>query len=191
MPNLETLILGGGCFWCVEAIFKEIRGIHRVESGYAGGRSFPTSYKEVCTGTTGHAEVIKIDFDPELVSRTDLLRVFFTVHDPTTPNRQGGDVGTQYRSVIFFADDSQKTHAQSVIDEVTREQLWEAPIVTTLEPLNGYQAAEDYHQDYYKKFEEAGPLQRMTMNSGYCSAVVGPKVTKARKLLKEKLLAKV
>jgi peptide-methionine (S)-S-oxide reductase len=183
----ETLILGGGCFWCIEAIFRDLKGVQRVENGYTGGETLNPSYREVCTGTTGHAEVIKIEFDSSEISRTDLLGIFFTVHDPTTLNRQGGDVGTQYRSAIFFASDAEKETAQAIIDEINQEAIWPKPIVTTLEPLGEYYPAEAYHQDYFQKFESASLIDKLSMNAGYCQAVIMPKVVKFRKAYADRL----
>jgi peptide-methionine (S)-S-oxide reductase len=183
----ETLILGGGCFWCIEAIFRDLKGVQRVENGYTGGETLNPSYREVCTGTTGHAEVIKIEFDSAEISRADLLRIFFTVHDPTTLNRQGGDVGTQYRSAIFFASDAEKETAETIIDEINQEAIWPKPIVTTLEPLGEYYPAEAYHQDYFQKFENASLIDKLSMNAGYCQAVIMPKVVKFRKAYADRL----
>jgi methionine-S-sulfoxide reductase len=183
----HELVVGGGCFWCVEAVFERLKGVHSVENGYAGGPKPNPTYREVTTGTTGHAEVVKIVYDPNVVSRDDLLRVFFTTHDPTTLNRQGGDVGTQYRSVVFYTTDEEKLAAQKVMDEITAEKLYPSPIVTTLEPLVNYTRAEEYHQDYFEKYEKASPAERATMNSGYCSAVIAPKVAKFRLKYADKL----
>lgn len=176
----ETLIVGGGCFWCLEVIFEELKGVDRVESGYAGGPRPNPTYEQVCTGTTGHAEVIKITFQPAVISKKDLLRIFFTIHDPTTLNRQGPDSGTQYRSAIFFTDAAEKQLAQDIIAEITKEAIWPNKIVTTVEPLLNYTRAEDYHQDYYAKFEKASEAERMKMNAGYCAVIIEPKVQKFR-----------
>lgn len=186
----KTLIVGGGCFWCVEAVYEDLIGVLDVESGYAGGSTVNPTYEQVCSGRTGHAEVVKITYDPGKVSRDDLLRIFFTVHDPTTLNRQGPDSGTQYRSVIFFRSEEEKSAAQRIIGEITKAKLYRAPIVTTLEPLTVYYVAEAYHQDYFEKFEKASPLERMKFNSGYCSAIVAPKVAKFRKQYADKLRKK-
>jgi len=177
----ETLVVGAGCFWCVEAIFRELRGVSQVLSGYAGGGEAAPSYEQVCTGQTGYAEAIQIEFDPELISRRDLLRIFFTVHDPTQLNRQGGDVGPQYRSVIFVSNDAEKELAGEVLAEVTAQGLYPDPIVTTQEPLDKFHVAEDYHQQYFRRYETGSMFDRLKMNHGYCQAVVAPKVSKFRK----------
>jgi peptide-methionine (S)-S-oxide reductase len=189
-PGSKTLVLGGGCFWCTEAVYEELKGVVSVESGYAGGTVVNPTYDQVCTGTTGHAEVIKITYDPKEISAKDILRIFFTVHDPTTLNRQGPDSGTQYRSVIFYTNDKEKTLAEEVIKEVTDEKIWPNPIVTTLEPLKNYAKAEDYHQDYFDKFENGGAVERASMNSGYCSLIIEPKVQKFRQKYADKLKKK-
>jgi peptide-methionine (S)-S-oxide reductase len=176
-PRLETATLGGGCFWCLDAVFRQLRGVERVESGYAGGRRQHPSYEQVCSGATGHAEVVQVDFDPAVVGYRDLLDVFFTIHDPTTPNRQGADVGTQYRSVIFWHDERQRAEAEEVIAALGRSGVYDAPIVTELAPLPAFYPAEAYHQDYYA----ANPAQP------YCSVVVAPKVAKVRQKYLERL----
>lgn len=165
-----TATLAGGCFWCLEAAYDELRGVDDVESGYAGGAMDNPTYEQVCTGRTGHAEVVRVTYDPDVVSYHDLLEVFFTVHDPTQLNRQGADVGTQYRSAIFPATPEEEQEARLVIDELTRDGIFDAPIVTTIEPLEKFYAAEAYHRDYYAK------------NSGqpYCQAVISPKLSKLR-----------
>ena len=167
----ETATLGGGCFWCLDAVFRDLRGVESVVSGYAGGRLANPSYRDVCSGTTGHAEVIQVTFDPDVISFRDLLDVFFTIHDPTTLNRQGADVGTQYRSVILYHSPQQQATAQEAIDELEREHVWEAPIVTELAPFNAFFPAERYHQDYYA----SNPDQ------AYCQIVIAPKLAKFRK----------
>lgn len=164
----ETATLGGGCFWCLEAVYQELKGVLHVESGYAGGQVPNPSYEQVCDGSTGHAEVVRIEFDRQALSYRELLEIFFTIHDPTTPNRQGNDVGTQYRSVIFFHSSEQEDTARQVIAEMAN--VWDAPIVTELLPLPDYYKAEDYHQNYFRQH----PLQ------GYCAFVVAPKVAKFR-----------
>lgn len=169
--NLQTATLAGGCFWCLEAVFDEVKGVHSVESGYAGGHVDNPSYREVCTGTTGHAEVVQIHFDPNVVSYRNLLNVFFAIHDPTTLNRQGADVGTQYRSAIFYHDDEQKRIAQELIEDLNAQKIWDMPIVTEVTKLDRFYMAEDYHQEYFAK----NPYQP------YCQAVVAPKVSKFRK----------
>lgn len=167
----ETIVLGGGCFWCTEAVFDRVRGIVDVESGYANGHLDHPSYDDICTGQTGHAEVVKLEFDPAIISLRDVLLVFFGTHDPTTLNRQGNDVGTQYRSAIFTVNPDQAAVAQELLQEMRDEKAFDAPIVTQLEPLTNYWPAEDYHQDYF--------LQHP--NQGYCAFVVGPKVEKFQK----------
>lgn len=169
--STQIATLAGGCFWCLEAVFDEVKGVRSVESGYAGGHVDNPDYKAVCTGTTGHAEVVRITFDPEVVSYKDLLNVFFGIHDPTTLNRQGADVGTQYRSAIFYHDAEQKQIAEEVIKDIEAQKIWDDPIVTTLEKMEQFYMAEDYHQEYFAN----NPFQP------YCSAVVRPKVVKFRK----------
>ena len=173
---IETAVLGGGCFWCLEAVFDELKGVQSVESGYAGGRAPNPSY-EVCSGRTGHAEVIRVRFDPSQLSFRDLLTVFFTIHDPTTLNRQGNDVGTQYRSVIFCQTPEQRATAESVIADLTAGGLWDDPIVTELADADSFFEAERHHQEYFAR------------NAGqpYCAAVVAPKVAKFRKRFTERL----
>lgn len=163
--------LAGGCFWCLEAVFDEVKGVTSVESGYAGGHVENPSYKAVCTGMTGHAEVVRVTFNDEVVSYRDLLNVFFGIHDPTTLNRQGADVGTQYRSAIFYHDEEQKKIAEEVIAELEKQKIFDRPIVTTLEAMDKFYMAEDYHQEYFAN----NPYQP------YCAAVVAPKVVKFRK----------
>ena len=169
--NLETATLAGGCFWCLEAVFDELKGVESVESGYSGGHTESPSYRDVCTGTTGHAEVVQVRFDPAVLSYRDLLSVFFAIHDPTTPNRQGADVGTQYRSAIFYHTEDQKLAAESLIQELDQQRIWDAPIVTEVASFEKFYLAEDYHQEYFTR----NPLQP------YCMAVVAPKVSKFRK----------
>lgn len=175
--KLETAVFAGGCFWCIETLFQDLKGVEKVESGYSGGTVKNPTYKEVCTGITGHAEVIKITFDPAVITYEQLLTVFFHVHDPTTLNRQGADAGTQYRSAVFYADDSQKASAEKVIADITAQKLWDDPIVTEVTKLGEYYKAEDYHQDYYNN----NPTQ------GYCSVVIAPKVKKFYKEFKDML----
>lgn len=177
--SLSTATLGGGCFWCLDAVFRELRGVHSVVSGYAGGRVPNPTYREVCSGRTGHAEVVQVTFDPEELSYEDLLRIFFTIHDPTTLNRQGADVGTQYRSAIYHHDDAQRQAAERIIQEFTGAGVWADPIVTEVAPLTSFFPAEDYHQDYFRK----NPQQP------YCQAVVAPKVAKLRKAFFQRLRA--
>ena len=169
--NLQTATLAGGCFWCLEAVFDEVKGVHSVESGYAGGHVEDPSYREVCTGRTGHAEVVQIHFDPNVVSYRDLLSVFFAIHDPTTLNRQGADVGTQYRSAIFYHNDEQQRIAEELIRELNAQKIWDRPIVTEVTKLDKFYIAEEYHQEYFAR----NPYQP------YCQAVVAPKVSKFRK----------
>jgi peptide-methionine (S)-S-oxide reductase len=173
----EVATLGGGCFWCLEAVFERLRGVEKVESGYAGGSVADPTYPQVCTGRTGHAEVVQVTFDPSVLSYRDLLDVFFGIHDPTTLNRQGADVGTQYRSVIFFQTPEQRAIAAQRIAELNAEGIWDAPLVTELAPLTAFYPAEDYHQGYFR----ANPAQP------YCQAVVGPKVAKFRKQFANRL----
>ncbi|MGZ8497626.1 MAG: peptide-methionine (S)-S-oxide reductase MsrA, partial [Candidatus Binatia bacterium] len=170
-------VFGGGCFWCTEAVFDELRGVHSVVSGYTGGKNKNPTYEQVCMGNTGHAEVIKIEFDPAQVSFRDLLTVFFATHDPTTLNRQGNDVGTQYRSVIFYADEAQKAEAAAFIKQLDEAKTFKNSIVTTLEPLTEFYAAEDYHQKFYAN----NPSQ------GYCQYMIPPKITKLHKQFRELL----
>src|SRR5205807_1478862 len=173
----ELATLGGGCFWCLEAIFEQLRGVERVESGYAGGRTPHPTYEQVCTGTTGHAEVVQITFDPSVVPFREILDMFFATHDPTTLNRQGADVGTQYRSVIFYHSPEQKQLAEQRIAELSAAGTWDRPIVTQVAPLEAFYRAEDYHQGYF----------RQNPGQGYCQAVVSPKVAKFRKQFAAKL----
>jgi len=167
----ETATLAGGCFWCLEAVFDEIKGVESVESGYSNGHVMNPSYRDVCNGNTGHAEVIRINFDPSVISFHDLLNVFFAIHDPTTMNRQGGDVGVQYRSAIFYHSPEQKAIAEQTISELNAREIWSSPIVTEVTAVNNYFAAEDYHQEYFAR----------NQNQPYCQAVVAPKVSKFRK----------
>lgn len=173
----EVTTLGGGCFWCLEAVFVELRGVEKVESGYAGGNVPNPSYEQVCSGNTGHAEVAQVTFDPNIISFREILQIFFATHDPTTLNRQGADVGTQYRSVIFYHDEEQKNIAKEMIDELNSAQIWPNPIVTEVAPLEDYYKAEDYHQEYYK-YNSQQP---------YCQAVITPKLAKFRKSFAQKL----
>ena len=174
----EMATLGGGCFWCLEAVYQELRGVQGIESGYTGGHVPNPTYEQVCDGTTGHAEVVRLTFDPEVISYREILEIFFTIHDPTTLNRQGNDVGTQYRSVIYHHSPQQLETAKQVIAEMAN--VWDAPIVTELQPATDYYKAEDYHQNYFLQH----PLQ------GYCAFVVAPKVAKFRKMFAEKLSIK-
>ncbi|MDX1578263.1 MAG: peptide-methionine (S)-S-oxide reductase MsrA [Gemmatimonadota bacterium] len=175
--NTETATLGGGCFWCLEAVYQLLEGVESVKSGYAGGHVEDPTYEEVCRGTTGHAEVVRVAYDPATISFEDLLDVFFTIHDPTTLNRQGADVGTQYRSAIFYEDEAQRAAAEAKIKEVTAEGIWDDPIVTEVAPLGTFYPAEAYHDDYFAR----NPGQP------YCQAVIAPKVAKARKIHLDRL----
>jgi len=171
----EIATLGGGCFWCLEAVYQQVKGVLHVESGYAGGQVANPTYEAVCKGTTGHAEVVRIEFDPQQIGYREILEIFFTIHDPTTLNRQGNDVGTQYRSVIFYHSPEQQATAKQVI--ACMASVWDAPIVTLLEPIPDYYKAEDYHQNYYRN----NPMQ------GYCAFVVEPKVAKFRKTFADRI----
>jgi peptide-methionine (S)-S-oxide reductase len=175
--NEETATLGGGCFWCVEAVFDSLKGVKDVVSGYSGGSLPNPSYREVCTGNTGHAEVVQIKFDPSELSYSDLLRVFFTIHDPTTLNRQGADIGTQYRSVIFYHSPEQQKAAEEVIREMQRLSVWERDLVTEVKPFEAFYPAEDYHQEYYEN----------NSRQPYCQIVIAPKVSKFRKQFSDRL----
>ena len=169
-PTTQTLVLGGGCFWCTEAVYVQVRGVLDVESGYSNGHAPEPTYEQVCTGTTGHNEVVKLVYDPVQVSTRELLEIFFLTHDPTTLNRQGNDVGTQYRSGIYFTTPEQEAEARAIIDELTREGAYARPIVTEVLAVTNYSPAEDYHQDFFAR----NPYQ------GYCLAVAAPKVAKFR-----------
>jgi len=177
VDNLETATLGAGCFWCVEAVFDDLKGVEDVVSGYSGGQTENPTYRQVCDGTTGHAEVAEIRFDPSVISFKDILRVFFSVHDPTTMNRQGADIGTQYRSAIFYHNDDQKRDAEEVVKEITDEAVYDQPIVTEIVPLEKFWPAEDYHQEYFAN----------NPNVPYCAAVVSPKVKKFRQKFSDRL----
>lgn len=173
----EAATLGGGCFWCLDAVFRELRGVDRVESGYAGGMGPSPTYQQVCSGTTGYAEVVQVVFDPSVISFDDILRVFFLIHDPTTMNRQGADVGTQYRSIIFTHSAKQKEAAERMIKEIDDAGWWEDRVVTGVAPFEKFYPAEDYHQDYFSR----------NPDQAYCRAVVAPKVAKFRQHFTEKL----
>lgn len=178
-PQTETIVLGGGCFWCTEAVFDRVQGVVDVESGYCNGQTVNPSYEQVCTGRTGHVEVVKVEFDPTVISLREILEIFFVVHDPTTLNRQGNDVGTQYRSGIYFTNDAQKQVAEEVIREIEASKTYSAPIVTEVVPLANYSTAEAYHQDYFLN----------NPNQGYCAFVVGPKVEKFQKTFASRVKA--
>ena len=169
--TIETATLGGGCFWCLETAYGQLKGVESVTSGYAGGSVADPSYEQVCTGKTGHAEVVQVRFDPEVVTYPDLLNIFFSIHDPTTLNRQGGDVGTQYRSVIFWHSDAQRAAGEAAIGEISKAGIWAGPIVTEVAPLTAFYPAEQYHQGYFGR----NPAQP------YCQVVIAPKVAKFRK----------
>jgi len=169
--NTQTITLGGGCFWCLEAVYDQLEGVLDVVSGYAGGHMHNPDYKTVCSGATGHAEVVQVTFDPQTITFKEILEVFFSIHDPTTLNRQGADVGTQYRSAIFYHSEAQKATAEDVVADFEAQQIWDNPIVTEIMPLDVFYPAEDYHQEYFQR----NPYQ------GYCQAVISPKVAKFRK----------
>ncbi|MBI5302829.1 MAG: peptide-methionine (S)-S-oxide reductase MsrA [Chloroflexi bacterium] len=173
----QIATLAGGCFWCLEAVFDELKGVVSVESGYSGGSVANPSYELVCAGKTGHAEVVQIAFEPDVISYRDLLRVFFTIHDPTTLNRQGADVGTQYRSAIFYHDAIQQHIAQEVIQEINAAKIWDHPLVTEVAPFSAFYRAEDYHQEYFANHPD----------QGYCRVVIAPKVAKFRAHYREQL----
>jgi peptide-methionine (S)-S-oxide reductase len=175
--SIETITLAGGCFWCVEAVFEQVRGVVDVQSGYSNGDAIEPSYEQVCTGNTGHAEVVRVRFDPEQLPLADVLAIFFATHDPTTLNRQGNDVGTQYRSGIYWHDESQKPVIERVLAEANA--ALGGRVVTEVAPVSNYSAAEGYHQHYFAQHP----------NQGYCAAVIGPKVEKFRKVFKERLIA--
>jgi peptide-methionine (S)-S-oxide reductase len=177
MEQREIASLAGGCFWCLEAVFVQLEGVGKVESGYAGGTLPNPTYQQVCSGRTGHAEVVQITFNPQVISYEDLLKIFFTIHDPTTLNRQGNDVGTQYRSAIYYHTPEQKATAERVIAELTASQVWNNPLVTEVMAAPPFYKAEEYHQNYY----ERNPAQ------GYCQAVITPKVSKLRKYYFDRL----
>lgn len=177
MNTTEIATLGGGCFWCLDPIYADLVGVEKVEAGYSGGEMAAPTYQQVCSGITGHAEVVQVTFDPQVITYEDILKIFFTIHDPTTLNRQGADVGTQYRSVIFYHDQHQKETAERVLQEIESEGIWNNSIVTQIAPFETFYVAEDYHQDYFKN----NPGQ------GYCRVVIAPKVAKFRQKYAEKL----
>lgn len=178
--NLETITLGGGCYWCIEAIYENLTGVKTVVSGFSGGKVANPSYEAVCTGKTGHAEVVQITFDKNLTNLDEILKVFFTVHDPTTLNRQGADVGTQYRSVIFYKTEEQRKTAQDIINTLNANKVYDNPIVTKVDPFKNFYEAEDYHQDYYQ----------YNKNQPYCRLVIQPKLEKFEKVFKDRLKKK-
>ena len=178
--NVETITLGGGCYWCVEAVYEKLNGVQSVVSGFAGGKTANPSYESVSSGRTGHAEVVQITYDNTITNLDEIFKVFFTVHDPTTLNRQGADIGTQYRSVIFFKDENQKVAAQNIIAALKKAKVYDSPIVTTLEPFTIFYKAENYHQNYYQN----------NKNQPYCQMVIQPKMEKFEKVFKDKLKKK-
>ncbi len=175
--SIQTAVFGSGCFWCAEAIFNQLKGIQSVTSGYAGGHIANPTYQQVCSDTTGHAEVVRIEFDASVITYQDLLEIFWQTHDPTTPNRQGNDVGSQYRSIVLYLNEEQKQQAQRMLAELEKEKKFSAPVVTEIMPLEEFYPAEDYHKDYYFR----NKLQP------YCQFVISPKLTKFRKKYQEKL----
>jgi peptide-methionine (S)-S-oxide reductase len=175
MSSTQTIVLAGGCFWCTEAVYVKVRGVTDVESGYSNGQKQRPTYEEVCTGTTGHAEVVKLEYDPAQITTRQILEIFFVIHDPTQLNRQGNDTGTQYRSGIYYTTPGQKEEAEKFIRELAEEKTFDKPIATEVKPLENYSAAEEYHQDFFAK----------NPNQGYCVAVAGPKVAKFRKTFRE------
>lgn len=178
--NSEIATLGGGCFWCLEAVFEQLKGVEKVVSGYSGGTVVNPSYRQVSTGTTGHAEVVQVTFDPQIITFKEIMEVFFVIHDPTTLDRQGADVGPQYRSAIFYHSEEQKALAERVIQELDAAEIWDAPIVTEITPSAVFYMAEDYHQEYFRRNPE----------QAYCQVVIAPKVAKFRRRYMEKLKAK-
>ncbi len=176
-PTSQIATLASGCFWCTEAVFNELKGVEKVESGYSGGTVANPSYEQVCTGNTGHAETVRVTFDPKVISYKDVLTIFFTTHDPTTKDRQGADVGTQYRSAIFYNDAEQRSAAEQVIKELNASKLWKHPIVTEVTPLKAFYKAEDHHQNFYAN----------NPGYGYCKVVIDPKIAKLRKQYHDRL----
>ncbi|NVK55011.1 MAG: peptide-methionine (S)-S-oxide reductase MsrA [Alteromonadaceae bacterium] len=177
MTTTASATLAGGCFWCIESAFNQVQGIELATSGYAGGQTESPSYEEVCKGNTGHAEVVRLTYHPEQISYREILEIFFALHDPTQLNRQGNDVGTQYRSAVFYHDDVQKAEAEAIIKEMTDDNVWPEPIVTEVVPLSNYYDAEDYHQSYFKNNPQ----------NQYCAMVVAPKLAKFKKTFAERL----
>lgn len=174
---MQNATFGGGCFWCTEAVFQNLKGVTKVVSGYMGGKTSNPTYEDICRGDTGHAEIIRIEYNEDEISFDDLLLVFFKTHDPTTLNRQGNDIGTQYRSVIFYHNQEQKKHAEAMIDRLTKEMVFDRPIVTEISPVSEFYSAEDYHQNYYN----TNPYK------GYCAVVIQPKLAKFAEQFKDKL----
>jgi len=179
--TLQQVTFGAGCFWCTEAVFQNLKGVNKVVSGYMGGHTKNPTYNDICTGNTGHAEVIRVEYDPGVISFGELLLVFFKTHDPTTLNRQGNDVGTQYRSVIFYDDQEQKKEAHGMIDKLTKELVFDRPIVTEVSPVTEFYEAEDYHQNYFNQ----------NSDKSYCAFVIQPKLTKFTKEFKDKLKTEI
>lgn len=177
MENTQVATLAGGCFWCIESAFNSVDGVISAFSGYAGGHIDNPSYKAVCTGETGHAEVVQVTFNANSISYREILEIFFSLHNPTQLNRQGNDVGTQYRSAVFYHDDDQKAQAEAIIEEITKEEIWPDPVVTEVVEINNYYQAEDYHQDYFKNNPQ----------NQYCSMVVAPKLAKFKKTFAARL----
>lgn len=177
MANIQQATLAGGCFWCIESAFNSVEGVERALSGYAGGQTDNPSYEAVCKGDTGHAEVVRVNFDADVISYREILEIFFALHDPTQLNRQGNDVGTQYRGAVFYHDDEQKAQAEAIIKEITDEQIWPDPVVTEVVPVNNYHEAEAYHQDYFKNNPQ----------NQYCAMVVAPKLAKFKKTFAQRL----
>jgi len=179
MSNLQTAVFGGGCFWCLEALFDRLRGVNSVESGYMGGHVDKPTYRQVCGGDTGHVEVVRVSFDPQQITYRELLDIFFSIHDPTTLNRQGNDVGTQYRSVIFYGSDEQRGEAEQAVAALNKARVWPDPVVTTIEPATTFYVAEDYHQEYFAN----------NSSQPYCQIVVSPKVKKFQQKFADRLKA--
>jgi len=177
MSNSQTAVFGGGCFWCIEAVFDQLKGVESVESGYMGGKNPNPTYQQVCEGNTGHVEIVRVNFDPQHISFTELLDVFFTVHDPTTLNRQGNDVGTQYRSVIFYTSEEQKQQAEEAIAKLNSSRAFPSPVVTTVEPAKDFFVAENYHQEYYAN----------NSSQPYCQFVISPKMKKFQQKFSDKM----
>lgn len=177
VTSQQKATIGGGCFWCIEAVFERLRGVAAVVSGYAGGDVPKPTYEQVCTGSTGHAEVVQITFDPSVITYRDVLEIFFTMHDPTTLNRQGADVGTQYRSIVLYHDDEQRSTAETVVEAFEEDGVWDDPIVTEIEPLDAFYPAESHHQEYYRNHT----------SQPYCQAVIAPKIAKLRETYLDRL----
>lgn len=177
MANIQQATLAGGCFWCIESAFNTVEGVEKAYSGYAGGQTDAPTYEQVCSGNTGHAEVVQVNFDADIISYREILEIFFALHNPTQLNRQGNDVGTQYRSAVFFHDETQKAEAEKILAEITEQQIWPDPVVTEIVPINNYSQAEDYHQDYFSNNPQ----------NQYCNMVVAPKLAKFKKTFASRL----